>query len=297
MGVAFPSTSSSSRPGARHAYFGHDEWEKCAPGLKLARKALAKDFHRIDPSTAWVILIEAGPRVLPTFEPSLSAAAMRELQKLGVEVMLGKAVTNVDADGVIVAGERIEARTIIWAAGVMASPVGKWLGAKTDRAGRVIVGADLTVPGHPDIFVIGDAAHAEDLEGKPLPGVAPVAKQQGAYVANRIMAGLDGKAFPPFHYRDYGSLATIGRKYAVPEIGGLRLASFVAWLIWLVAHIYYLIGFRNRLAVMLNWAWNHVTFQRGTRLITHPVCGGMAESSEALLPERRALVQRMRQAA
>jgi len=337
--------------GARHAYFGHDEWEKYAPGLKriddatylrgrillafekaenetdeaerrrlmnfvivgagptgvemagaiaeLARTALAKDFRRIDPSAARVILIEAGPRVLPAFQPSLAAAAMRELQRLGVEVRLGHAVTAVDADGVSVDGERIEARTIIWAAGVMASPAGDWLGAKTDRAGRVMVGADLTIPGRPDIFVIGDAARVADASGAPLPGVAPVAKQEGAYVARRILAELEGKAAPPFRYRDYGSLATVGRKFAVVEMGRLRLAGFVAWLIWCVAHIYYLIGFRNRLSVMLNWAWNYVTFQRGTRLITG-AAGEPAADAAAPAPNRianSAASERMRGAA
>ena len=306
--------------GARHAYFGHNEWEKHAPGLKriddatylrrrillafekaetetdaeerrrllnfvvvgagptgvemagaiaeLARKALAADFRAIDPSKARIVLIEAGPRTLPSFDPSLSAAAMRALEKLGAEVRLGGAVTSVDADGVVVAGQRIEARTVIWAAGVMASPAGNWLSAETDHAGRVIVDQDLTLPGRPDIFVIGDAASARNADGKPLPGIAPVAKQQGAYVANRIVAELQGKVSPPFRYRDSGSLATIGRKNAVAQIGGLRLSGFLAWLVWCVAHIYFLIGFRNRLAVILNWAWNYLTFQRGARLIT-----------------------------
>ena len=235
---------------------------------ELARKALLADFRAIDPSMARIILVEAGPRVLPAFDSRLSAAAKRALEKLGVEVRLDCAVTACDAAGVTLAGERIEARTIVWAAGVMASPAGKWLNAKTDRSGRVIVGPDLTVPGHSDIFVLGDAASAAGVDNKPLPGVAPVAKQQGAYVGKLIAAELEGEMRPPFRYRDFGSLAAIGRKNAVVQFGRLRLTGFVAWLLWSVAHIYFLIGFRNRLSVALSWAWNYLTFQRDARLIT-----------------------------
>jgi NADH:ubiquinone reductase (H+-translocating) len=236
---------------------------------ELAKRALASDFRAIDPRQARIILVEAAPRLLATFDPSLSEAAKRSLEELGVEVRLGARVTAADCGGVSLGSERIEARTIIWGAGVMASPAGRWLGVPTDRAGRVFVGPDLSVEGHSDIFVIGDAAHALGSDGKPLPGVAPVAKQQGHYVADMIRARVAlGKMPPPFRYRDSGSLATIGRKRAVAQIGKVRLHGFIAWLLWSVAHIYFLIGFRNRLVVAMSWAWSYVTFQRGTRLIT-----------------------------
>ncbi len=177
-------------------------------------------------------------------------------------------MTACDSRGVTLGDERIEADAIIWAAGVMASPAGKWLNAETDRSGRVMVGPDLAVPGHRDIFVLGDTAYVLGPDGRPLPGIAPVAKAQGAYVAARIAAELEGRESPPFRYSDFGSLATIGRKSAVVQMGRLRLTGFIAWLIWSVAHIYFLIGFRNRLSVVLNWGWNYFTFQRGTRLIT-----------------------------
>ena len=307
--------------GARHAYFGHDEWEPFAPGLKkiddateirrrillafetaentkdmeewrrlltfvvigagptgvelsgataeLARKALATDFRNIDPRATRVVLVEAGPRVLPTFPEQLSRAAQRALEKLGVEVRLGKAVTRCDAAGAIVGGDRIEARTILWAAGVAASPAARWLGAESDRAGRVKVAPDLTLPGQPEIFVLGDTAAAIDAEGRPLPGIAPVAKQQGLYAAHVIRARLRGKPPPPpFHYRHIGNLATIGRKAAVADFGFVRLSGRLAWLLWGLVHIYFLIGFRNRAAVMLDWLWAYVTYQSGARLIT-----------------------------
>ena len=306
--------------GARHAYFGHDDWAVYAPGLKtiddatylrrrillafekaetepdaaerrrlmnfvivgggatgvemagaiaeLAKRALAADFRVIDPRSARVILVEAGARLLPAFDASLSAAAAHSLQSLGVEVRVGASVTDVDSGGVSVGQERIEARTVVWAAGVMASGAGRWLGAETDRAGRVIVNDDLSVPGRPNIFAIGDTAHVVTETGDLLPGVAPVAKQQGKYVAKLLRARLAGKTLPPFRYRDYGSLATIGRKSAVVQIGRFKMKGFLAWVLWSVAHIYFLIGFRNRLAVALHWLWNYVTFQRGTRLIT-----------------------------
>jgi len=183
-------------------------------------------------------------------------------------VRLGAGVTDCDCASVSIGNERIEPRTIIWAAGVKASPAAEWLGAASDRAGRVKVEPDLSVPGHPDIFVIGDATAAVDADGKPLPGVAPVAKQQGQYVAKLLTARVHGKAQPPFRYRDFGSLATIGRKRAVAQIAGFKVSGFPAWLLWSLAHIYFLIGFRNRLAVALHWLWNYITFQRGTRLIT-----------------------------
>ena len=308
--------------GAQHAYFGHDEWARFAPGLKtiddatylrrrillafekaetkpdpgerrrllnfliigggptgvemagaiaeLAKRALASDFRAIDPREARVVLIEAAPRLLTPFDSSLSEAAKNSLEKLGVEVRLAKSVTAADCGGVSLGDERLEARTIMWAAGVVASPAGQWLGAKTGRAGRVVVEPDLSIPGHPDVFVIGDAACALGADGKPLPGVAPVAKQQGAYVATVIKARAKGQTRPSplFRYRDFGSLAAIGRKRAVVQIGRIKLNGFLAWLLWSVAHIYFLIGFRNRVVVAMNWAWNYITFQRGTRLIT-----------------------------
>jgi NADH dehydrogenase FAD-containing subunit len=307
--------------GARHAYFGRDEWEPFAPGLKkiddatairrqiltafekaeaesdsgkrrrllnfvvigggptgvemagaiaeLARKALASDFRRIDPRAARILLVEAGPRVLPVFPEALSETARLSLEKLGVEVRLGMPVTSCDADGVTVGSERIPAATIIWAAGVAASAAAKWLGAEKDRVGRVLVDADLHLPGHPEIYVVGDTAHARDADGKPLPGIAPVAKQQGAYVGAAIRAQLAGNPPPPpFHYRHLGNLATIGRQAAVVDLGWLRLSGRFAWLLWGLAHVYFLIGFRNRIAVSIEWLWAYLTFERGSRLIT-----------------------------
>ena len=246
---------------------------------ELAKRALAMDFRSIDPRCARIILVEAGPRLLPAFDPTLSEAARRSLQQLGVEVRLGAAVTDCSCEGVSLGGERVEARTVMWAAGVMASPAGNWLGAQTDRAGRVKVAADLSVPGHPDVFVIGDTALALDEHGKPLPGVAPVAKQQGKYVADLLMARARGNEMLPFRYGDFGAMATIGRKRAIAQIGRLKTSGLVAWVLWSVAHIYFLIGFRNRLAVATNWAWNYLTFQRGTRLITG-ISGSRMEDME-----------------
>jgi NADH dehydrogenase len=234
---------------------------------ELAKRALASDFRCIDPRCARIILVEAGPRLLAPFAPSLSEAARRSLEQLGVEVRLGAVVTDCDCTRVSLGQERIETRTIMWAAGVKASPAAEWLAVSSDRAGRVQVQADLSVPGHPNIFVIGDAA-AASADGKPLPGIAPVAKQQGRYVANLLMARAKGKTLPAFRYRDFGAMATIGRKHAVAQLGACKLSGVSAWLLWSLAHIYFLIGSRNRLAVAMNWCWNYVTFQRGTRLIT-----------------------------
>jgi NADH:ubiquinone reductase (H+-translocating) len=234
---------------------------------ELAKRALASDFRCIDPRCARIILVEAGPRLLAPFVPSLSEAARRSLAQLGVEVRLGAVVTDCDCTRVSLGQERIETRTIMWAAGVKASPAAEWLAVSSDRAGRVQVQADLSVPGHPNIFVIGDAA-AASADGKPLPGIAPVAKQQGRYVANLLMARAKGKTLPAFRYRDFGAMATIGRKHAVAQLGACKLSGVSAWLLWSLAHIYFLIGSRNRLAVAMNWCWNYVTFQRGTRLIT-----------------------------
>ncbi len=235
---------------------------------ELAKRALASDFRAIDPRSARIILIEAAPRLLTPFDPSLSEAARRSLEQLGVEVRLGVGVTDCDGSGVLLGAERLETRTIIWAAGVKASPAAEWLGAGSDRAGRVKVQTDLSVPGHPDVFVIGDVAAASGSDGEPLPGIAPVAKQQGSYVADLLMARVAGKTLPAFRYRDFGALATIGRKRAVAQIGAFKVSGFPAWLLWSLAHIYFLIGFRNRLVVAMNWGWNYLTFQRGTRLIT-----------------------------
>src|ERR1700730_7627483 len=235
---------------------------------ELARRALAQDFRHIDPPAARIILVEAGPRILATMPEDLSEDARKRLERLGVEVRLGAPGTAVDAGGVPPASERIEARTVLWAAGVAASPAGDWLDAERDNVGRVKVAADLSLPGHPEIFVIGDTALVLDARGKAVPGVAPVAKQEGHYVGKLIAAPLAGSAPPPpFRYRDYGNLATIGRKAAVIDFGWVHLRGFLAWLIWTVVHVYFLIGFRNRLIVALNWLWAYFTFQRGARLI------------------------------
>jgi NADH dehydrogenase len=235
---------------------------------ELARKALATDFRRIDPRSTRVILVQAAPRVLPTFPATLADRAQRALEGLGVEVELNQTVTDCSSEGVSLGERRLQAATIIWAAGVMASPAGRWLGAETDGAGRVKVSANLSVPGHPNIFVIGDTACCAGADAKPLPGVAPVAKQQGEFIGRLLKARDRGRDLEQFHYRDLGMMATIGRKSAVAQLGPIRLHGMPAWLLWSAAHIYYLIGFRNRITVVLNWIWNYVTFQRGTRLIT-----------------------------
>jgi len=307
--------------GARHAYFGHDEWEAVAPGLKtiddatairrrilmafetaecsddpaererlltfvivgagptgvelagalaeLACVALAADFRRIDMRMARFILVEAGERILPTFPEALSSAAARALERLGVELRLGRPVTRCDADGVSIGDERLDCRTVLWAAGVAASPVARWLTVPCDKAGRVTVGDDLGVPGDPEIFAIGDAAYARDAAGLTLPGLAAVAKQQGAYVARVIRARVEGRTAPDaFHYRNLGNLATVGRKSAVADFGFVRLSGRLAWLLWGAVHVYFLIGFRNRVIVALTWLWAYVTFERGARLVT-----------------------------
>ena len=236
---------------------------------ELARVALSIDFRNIDPRSARILLVESGPRVLARFPASLSETAKRALEKLGVEVRLGVRVSYCDPTGVVIDNERIEAHTIIWAAGVMASPAAKWLDAEKDTAGRVIVGPDLTLGDHPEIFVIGDTALAKSASGDPLPGIAPVAKQQGAYTARVIAARVRGRPAPaPFRYRHLGTMATIGRKSAVADFGNFRLSGFIAWLLWGLVHVYFLVGFRNRIAVMMGWLWAYVTFGRGARLIT-----------------------------
>jgi NADH:quinone reductase (non-electrogenic) len=235
---------------------------------EIARYTIAMDFRRIDPRTAQIILIEAGPRVLPALSDDLSKYASESLIKMGVDVRTNTRVTGCDERGVDLANGRIDAGTIIWAAGVVASPAARWLNAEHDRAGRVLVKNDLSVPGHPNVFVIGDSATVNDESGKPVPGVAPAAKQMGAYVGKLIAARITGQSLPPFRYRHAGDLATIGRRAAVVSIGKVHLKGFLGWLFWGVVHIYFLIGLRRRFVVAINWLWDYLTFQRGARLIT-----------------------------
>jgi NADH:quinone reductase (non-electrogenic) len=229
---------------------------------EIARHTLRGEFRRIDPHSARVVLVEGTDRVLPAYPADLSRKAQLQLERLGVHIWAGRRVTGVDADGVSLGSERISARTVIWAAGVAASPLGANLGAPLDRAGRVRVAPDLSVPGHPEIYVAGDLAAVDGV-----PGIAPAAKQMGRHVALNIRNGLQGKATKPFRYRDYGQLATIGRNAAVAVIGKVKLSGFPAWLVWLVAHIYFLINFRNRLMVMIDWGWAYLTYQRYARII------------------------------
>jgi NADH dehydrogenase len=235
---------------------------------EIARFSLARDFRHIDTRDARVILIEAGPELIGTFPDKLSRHALRDLQRLGVEVRFGAPVSGVAPGEVTVGDETIAANTIVWAAGVRASPLGESLGVERDRAGRVFVNPDLTIPGHPDVFVVGDMASLKDQRDKPLPGVAQVAMQQGAWAAGNILRQIAGRAMLPFRYRDLGNLATIGRNAAVADINGLRLSGFLAWLVWAGVHILNLIGFENRILVALQWLWSYLTFQRGARLIT-----------------------------
>ena len=304
--------------GATHAYFGHDEWARHAPGLKtlddalqlrrhlllaferaeaepdpelraawlsfaivgggptgvelagtlaeIARHTLKNEFRNINPSDARVRLVEAGPRVLSSFPEDLSEKARRQLEKLGVEVSTGTAVSDINESGYRLGDVFVPARTVVWAAGVSASPLAKSLAVPLDRAGRVSVLDDLSAPGHPDIFVAGDLASLQQA-GKPVPGVAPAAKQMGRHVAAVIRARLAGKPAPAFHYRDFGNLATIGRMAAIVHFGRLKLSGLLAWWFWLSAHVFFLIGFRNRLVVLLNWAWAYWSYQRGARII------------------------------
>ena len=312
--------------GARHSYFGNDEWSAHAPGLKsiedalairrkillaleqaetetdaerrkalltfvvigggptgvemagsiaeLARRAVSRDFRTITPQCSRVILIEAGEHLLPTFPAELSLAAERSLEELGVEIRVGAPVRDVGAGYVDWHEELISTRTVVWAAGVAASPAAEWLKADHDKNGRIFVEPDLRVPDHRNIFAIGDTANAPRRGGGSLPGVAPVAKQQGRFVADLILGRRSGD----FVYRDFGNLATIGRSRAVIDMGDLRLSGFIAWLLWSLAHVWFLVGFRSRLAVTINWLWNYLTYQRSARLITGeitappPVC-------------------------
>jgi NADH:ubiquinone reductase (H+-translocating) len=235
---------------------------------EIARQTLARDFRQIDPRTSRIVLIEAGPRLLPTFAESHSGYAHRMLTAMGVDVMTSTKVTACDAAGVTLENGRIDAGSVMWAAGVVASPAARWLGAAHDRAGRVAVRPDLTLPDHPNIFVIGDTASVHDARSRPVPGLAPAAKQMGDYVGKLIAARIAGRSLPPFRYRNQGVLATIGRRAAVVELGPLRLKGFAGWLFWCVIHIYFLIGLRNRFVVALTWLWSYLTFQRGARLIT-----------------------------
>ncbi|HUO27192.1 MAG TPA: NAD(P)/FAD-dependent oxidoreductase [Candidatus Aquilonibacter sp.] len=316
--------------GATHAYFGHDDWEPYAPGLKtiedaieirrrvllafelaerqasagagaqplnfvvvgagptgvelagtlaeISHHALAHDFRSIDPRSTHILLLEGGPRVLPAYPDDLSQSAERQLRHLGVEVRTSAMVTNVQAGAIWIGNERMKATVILWAAGVAASPLGKMLGAPIDRAGRVFVQPDLSVPGHPEAFVIGDLANLKDESGKMIPGVAQAAIQEGRFVARLIWREVASSqqggrspsagARPAFHYWNKGSLATIGRAAAVADFGKIHISGYPAWLSWLFVHILFLIGFRNRLLVFIQWAWSYLTFERGARLIT-----------------------------
>ncbi len=306
--------------GASHAYFGHDEWEPFAPGLKtiqdaleirrrillafelaerqansekeqvqlnfvvvgggptgvelagtmaeIARKALSNEFRTIDPRKTRIVLLEGGPRVLPAYPEDLSRSAEEQLKRLGVEVHTSAMVTLVTPGAVHMGDTPLPAAVILWAAGVAASPLGKKLGGPVDRAGRVAVNPDLSLPGHPEVFVIGDLATLKDENGKMLPGVAPVAMQEGKATAHNIAAELRGEPRKNFHYFNKGNLATIGRAAAVAEFGKIHISGFLAWLAWLFVHVFFLIGFRNRIIVLVQWAWSYFTYERGARLIT-----------------------------
>jgi len=236
---------------------------------ELARNSITRDFRSITPHCARVLLVEAGPRLLPVMPQALSDEAKAALERLGVEVCLGKAVTNVTRESVAVGDEHIAAKTIVWAAGVRASEAGQWLDATTDRAGRIFVKSDFSVGGRSEIFAVGDTVAFKQGDGTFLPGVAPAAKQAGAYIGALIAARIAGRTAPKsFAYSDFGNMATIGRRNAVADLGRVHLKGFIGWLLWSVAHVYFLIGFRNRLGVAMSWAWSYLTYQRGVRLIT-----------------------------
>jgi NADH dehydrogenase len=307
--------------GSTHAYFGHDDWEKDAPGLKtledaigirrriliaferaereedaarqrelltfvlvgggptgvelagtlaeIARQTLRHEFRSIDTTRARIVLVESGPTILPTFPEKLRHAARESLRRLGVEIREGTAVTSVDPHGVIAGGERLDAGTALWAAGVAASPLVRSLGVPLDRAGRAIVEPDLSIPGHPDVFVVGDAAAFLHQGGALLPGVAQTAMQGAAHAARTILRRLRGEAPQPFVYRDLGSMAIVGRRAAISDLGWIRFSGAISWLAWLFLHIFMLVGFRNRVVVLVEWAVAYITFQRGARLITN----------------------------
>ncbi len=271
---AFERAEAATDPAEREAWLhfaivggGPTGVELAGTLAEIAQHTLMDEFRNIDPSKARVRLIEAGPRVLASFPGSLSAKAKRQLEKLGVEVSLGTPVKDITADGYKLGDTFVPAKTVVWAAGVAASPLGAMLGAALDRAGRVQVQPDLSVPGHPDIFVAGDLASLTQANGTPVPGVAPAAKQMGRLVARNILARLSGHASAPFAYKDYGNLATIGRMAAVVDLGKLQFSGVLAWWFWLVMHVFFLIGFRNRLAVLLNWIWAYCSYQRAARII------------------------------
>ncbi|TLY50503.1 MAG: NAD(P)/FAD-dependent oxidoreductase [Gammaproteobacteria bacterium] len=290
--LAFERAEADSDPQRREAWLsfaivggGPTGVELAGTLAEIARHTLKREFRHIDPAAAKVRLIEAGPRILSSFPESLSSKARAQLERLGVEVVTGTPVTQINAEGYRLGEKFIPARTVVWAAGVAASPLARSLDVPLDRAGRVLVHPDLTVPGHPEIFVAGDLA-ALTQNGKPLPGVAPVAKQMGAHVARTIRNRLAGKTTPPFRYRDYGNLATIGRMAAIVDLHGLKLSGALAWWFWLVAHVFFLIGFRNRLAVLLNWTWAYWTYQRGARIVVGNDAGAQsdAQNETARLP-------------
>lgn len=240
---------------------------------EIARHSLVRDFRHIDPTHARILLVEGGPRILPAYHPDLSAYAERALRRIGVAVLTESLVERIEPGGVWIGGECVRTRNVVWAAGVTASPLGARLGVPVDRVGRVQVEPDLSIPGHPEVFVIGDLAALADEDGKLLPGVAPVAQQQGRHAVKNLVRTIRGEARRPFRYFDKGSMATIGRWAAIMETAGVRLRGWLAWLAWLFIHILALIGFRNRAVVMLQWAWSYLTWQRGARLITgdpHP---------------------------
>ena len=245
---------------------------------EVSRQTLARDFRHINTASARVILVEAAPRVLGGYTEELSESARLQLEKLGVAVWTGMNVTGIDDEGVTIARDRIHAKTVVWAAGVSASPLASTLGVALDRAGRVLVQPDLTVPGHDDVYAIGDLAHIE-LDGMQVPGVAPAAMQTGWHAALNVARTLRGQPRLPFRYRDKGMLATIGRGSAVAKIGSIKATGFLAWLLWLFVHIFFLIGFRNRLIVMIHWAWSYFTFDRGARLITEPLREALLRST------------------
>lgn len=326
--------------GGRTSYYGHDEWERFAPGLKslddaleirhrvllafeeaeketdaqrrhelmtfvvvgggptgveiagaiaeLSRTVLARDFRTIDPRSAEILLLEGGPRILPTFDESLSASAQEQLAELGVKVRVNAKVTRIDQQGVYLGDELIKSATVLWGAGVVATSFTRTLGVPLDRAGRVIIEPDLTVPGHREVFAIGDMSSFTHQDGKPLPGVSPVAMQMGRCAARNIQHAIRGEAYERFHYFDKGNMATIGRSRAIAEIGKLKLKGYPAWLAWLFVHLIFLIGFRNRLAVLFNWLWSYLTYQRGARLITerHQLWQAQPEPAAQAAPDR-----------
>ena len=289
--LAFERAEATSDPAERDAWLhfaivggGPTGVELAGTLAEIARHTLKDEFRNIDPAQARVRLVEAGPRVLAAFPEDLSAKAKRQLEKLGVEVSTGTPVKDINADGYTLGDTVVPAKTVVWAAGVAASPLGAMLGAPLDRAGRVQVQPDLSVPGHPDIFVAGDLAALSQANGKPVPGVAPAAKQMGNLVARNIRARLSGHTTTVFVYKDYGNLATIGRMAAVVDLGKLKFSGLLAWWFWLVMHVFFLIGFRNRLVVLLNWWWAYWSYQRGARIIL----GGDADDVDQARMTRQA---------